>query len=173
MGGGRGGVKAGAGEGFGSSREWARKGPGGADPGGLAPKDALLQALDEVSQASGREAQDGGNTGVLGPDSTPESWEELDAKVNDYPIQRKFQVIGEAEGATGGGGVPGEAFQADVVAAVAGVLGPVPPGLISRRPSRGGKYVSVRVGPLEVASREDLEAVFRVIKADARVKWVL
>ena len=133
----------------------------------------LLQALDEVSQASGREAQDGGNTGVLGPDSTPESWEELDAKVNDYPIQRKFQIIGESGGAAEGGGIPGEAFQADVVAAVSGVLGSVPLGLVSRRPSRGGKYVSVRVGPLEVACREDLEAVFRAIKADARVKWVL
>ena len=102
-----------------------------------------------------------------------ESWEELDAKVNDYPIQRKFQIIGESGGAAEGGGIPGEAFQADVVAAVSGVLGSVPLGLVSRRPSRGGKYVSVRVGPLEVACREDLEAVFRAIKADARVKWVL
>ena len=69
--------------------------------------------------------------------------------------------------------MPGEGFQADMVAAVAGVLGSVPPELVSRRPSREGKYVSVRVGPLEVARREDLEAVFRAIKADARVKWVL
>ncbi len=135
-----------------------------------------MQALEEVSQASGREAQEG-NTGVLGPGSTPESWEELDAKVNEYPILRKFQIIGEAggapPGASGSGAVPGEGFQVDMVTAVAGVLGSVPPELVSRRPSRGGKYVSVRVGPLEVACREDLEAVFRAIKADARVKWVL
>ena len=61
----------------------------------------------------------------------------------------------------------------DIVAAVENVLGRVHEECVAVTPSSGGKYTSVRVGPVWVQSGEQVIAVFAAIKADARVKWYM
>ena len=75
----------------------------------------------------------GGGGGGLGANMT---WEELDEKVNTYPMDRKFQAIGEG----------GQSFIDEVVALIEKALGrSVPSGNVTTRPSKKGKYVAVNV----------------------------
>lgn len=140
------------------------KGFGGAP--GDTPADALLHTSSEVSERTGREAQtrnmvmgDGGNANL--------SWEELDAKVNEYPMQREFKAIGPA-----GDDGAGEDLVASLTAAVAGVVGDVDPAAVSTRPSSGGKYVAFTVR-LTMESGQQVQDVYAALKADKRVKWVM
>jgi putative lipoic acid-binding regulatory protein len=65
--------------------------------------------------------------------------QEVDEAVNEYPCQRVFTAIGIQDGA----------FRDDMVACVEQVLNcSVHPEAVVERPSSGGKYVSVRIGPV-------------------------
>lgn len=84
--------------------------------------------------------------------------------MNKYPSQRTFSAIG-----TGG-----DTFRTAVVAAVESVLGSVThPECITCQPSSGGKYVSVRVGPVVVQSGEQVIQVFAKIRDTEGVKWYM
>lgn len=86
-------------------------------------------------------------------------------QVNTYPCLRSFQAIGTADAS----------FQADIVAAVASVTGPVHVECVSSRPSSGGKYTAVRVGPVRVESADQVVQVFANIKqaGGERLKWYM
>jgi putative lipoic acid-binding regulatory protein len=66
--------------------------------------------------------------------------------VNKYPGQRTFTAIG-----TGG-----DDFKATMLAAVEGVVGSVHVECVSQRPSSGGKYLSVRIGPVWVQDADQV-----------------
>ncbi len=86
-------------------------------------------------------------------------------QVNKYPCTRSFQAIGVAD----------DTFQSDIVAAVASVTGPVHVECVSARPSSGGKYTAVRVGPVHVQDAEQVVQIFAKIKeaGGARLKWYM
>lgn len=71
---------------------------------------------------------------------------QIDKKVNKYPGQRTFTAIG-----IGGGD-----FRATMLAAVEGVVGSVHVECVSERPSSGGKYLSVRIGPVWVHNADQV-----------------
>lgn len=86
------------------------------------------------------------------------------AQVNKYPSQRTFTAIG-----TGG-----EELRAAVVGAVEDVLGAVHVECVALTPSSGGKYVSVRVGPVWVRAGEQVIRVYQNIRAiGPTVKWYM
>lgn len=86
------------------------------------------------------------------------------AQVNTYPSQRLFKAIGSG----------GDAFARAMTACVESALGqPVPPPLVSQRLSAGGKYVAVSIGPLPVQSPDQVLAVFRAMRSDARLEFYL
>ena len=102
----------------------------------------------------------GGGGGGLGANMT---WEELDEKVNTYPMDRKFQAIGEG----------GQSFIDEVVALIEKALGrSVPNGNVTTRPSKKGKYVAVNVTVRLENGNEVLE-VYGALKSCERVKWFL
>jgi putative lipoic acid-binding regulatory protein len=102
----------------------------------------------------------GGGGGGLGANMT---WEELDEKVNTYPMDRKFQAIGEG----------GQSFIDEVVALIEKALGRnVPSGNVTTRPSKKGKYVAVNVTVRLENGNEVLE-VYGALKSCASVKWFL
>lgn len=102
----------------------------------------------------------GGGGGGLGANMT---WEELDEKVNTYPMDRKFQAIGEG----------GQSFIDEVVALIEKALGrSVPSGNVTTRPSKKGKYVAVNVTVRLENGNEVLE-VYGALKSCERVKWFL
>lgn len=90
-------------------------------------------------------------------------WRRIDKKVNKYPGQRTFTAIG-----TGG-----DDFKATMLAAVEGVVGSVHVECVSQRPSSGGKYVSVRIGPVWVQDADQVVAVFNKMREDQRLKWYM
>jgi putative lipoic acid-binding regulatory protein len=122
-------------------------------------------------------AADGSNSGSGSPDAAGDAvrefsaytsvdkWKELDAKVNTYPTTRTFNAIGTADGK----------FADDIVAAVASVTGPVHVECVNARPSSGGKYTAVRVGPVHVQSADEVVAIYAAVKeaAGARLKWYM
>ena len=127
-------------------------------------QDALISGLSEVAQTSGRTPST--PTTVLGAATDDEAkWAELDAKVNEYPILRSFKAIG-----TGG-----DDFVAAMGAAAAGALGrdALAAEQLSARPSSGGKYIAVTVGPLRIESSDQLQAVYKAMQADGRMKYFL
>jgi putative lipoic acid-binding regulatory protein len=67
-------------------------------------------------------------------------------QVNKYPSQRVFNAIG----------LGGDGFRANMLAAVEEVVGTVHVECVSQRPSSGGKYVSVRIGPVWVESGDQV-----------------
>mmetsp|Transcript_28100 Transcript_28100/g.53530 ORF Transcript_28100/g.53530 Transcript_28100/m.53530 type:complete len:193 (-) Transcript_28100:217-795(-) len=139
------------------------KGFGNKDIKKMSTNAKLISSIDELSKASGRVAET--RNVVLGGESvTPDSWEELDAKVNDYPIMRGFKAIG-----TGG-----DDFVKSMVAQVEKALGrSVPEEVVAVRPSSKGKYVSVNIEPVVVNSGEEVLAVYTAMKEDSRLKWFL
>ena len=102
----------------------------------------------------------GGGGGGLGANMT---WEELDEKVNTYPMDRKFQAIGEG----------GQSFIDEVVALIEKALGrSVPSGNVTTRPSKKGKYVAVNV-TVRLENGSEVLEVYGALKSCERVKWFL
>lgn len=66
--------------------------------------------------------------------------------MNKYPSQRVFTAIG-----TGG-----DDFKDNMLKAVEAVVGTVHVECVSERPSSGGKYVSVRIGPVWVEAADQV-----------------
>ncbi|KAK7359374.1 hypothetical protein VNO77_01332 [Canavalia gladiata] len=129
------------------------------------PQDAVLKAISEVSKAEGRVGQTRNMVigGTVADDSTDE-WLALDQKVNSYPSVRGFTAIG-----TGG-----EDFvQAMVVAVESVIQQPIPQGHVKQKLSSGGKYVSVNIGPIQVVSSEQVQAVYNAMRRDDRMKYFL
>ncbi|KAF5746436.1 hypothetical protein HS088_TW06G00607 [Tripterygium wilfordii] len=129
------------------------------------PQEAVLKAISEVSKTEGRVGQTTNVVigGSVADDSTNE-WLALDQKVNSYPTVRGFTAIG-----TGG-----EDFvQAMVVAVESVIQQPIPEGHVRQKVSSGGKYVSVNIGPVQVVSSEQVQAVYNAMRRDDRMKYFL
>ncbi|XP_019438303.1 PREDICTED: uncharacterized protein LOC109344128 [Lupinus angustifolius] len=129
------------------------------------PQQAVLKAISEVSKTEGRVGQTTNMVigGTVADDSTNE-WLSLDQKVNSYPTVRGFTAIG-----TGG-----EDFvQAMVVAVESVIQQPIPRGRVKQKLSSRGKYVSVNIGPVQVVSSEQVQAVYNAMKRDDRMKYFL
>ncbi|CAA0826960.1 Unknown protein [Striga hermonthica] len=137
----------------------------GADSEQGPPQEAVLKAISEVSKAEGRVGQTTNVVmgGTVTDDSTNE-WLALDQKVNSYPTARGFTAIG-----TGG-----DDFVNAMVIAVESVLQhPIPQGQVKQKISSGGKYVSVNIGPVQVVSSEQVQAVYNAMRRDDRMKYFL
>ncbi|XP_057486906.1 uncharacterized protein LOC130773002 isoform X1 [Actinidia eriantha] len=129
------------------------------------PQEAVLKAISEVSKTEGRVGQTTNVVigGTVTDDSTNE-WVALDQKVNSYPTVRGFTAIG-----TGG-----DDFVQAVVVAVESVLQqPIPEGRVKHKLSSRGKYVSVNIGPVQVVSSEQVQAVYNAMRRDDRMKYFL
>ena len=83
--------------------------------------------------------------------------------MNKYPIEREFKAIGAG----------GDDFVRAMVAAVESVLGPVPQGAVRLRPSSGGRYVCVSLGPLHITGPEQIKRIYAGMKADGRAKFLI
>lgn len=82
------------------------------------------------------------------------------SQVNKYPGQRTFTAIG-----TGGAD-----FRATMLAAVESVVGTVHMECVSERPSSGGKYVSVRIGPVWVQNADQVRRAADAACSRARAR---
>ncbi|KAK7319038.1 hypothetical protein RJT34_03747 [Clitoria ternatea] len=129
------------------------------------PQDAVLKAISEVSKTEGRVGQTMNMVigGTVTDDSTDE-WLALDQKVNSYPTVRGFTAIG-----TGGD----DFVKAMVVAVESVIQQPIPQEHVKQKLSSGGKYVSVNIGPIEVVSSEQVQAVYNAMRRDDRMKYFL
>lgn len=129
------------------------------------PQEAVLKAISEVSKTEGRVGQTTNMVlgGTVTDDSTDE-WLSLDQKVNTYPTVRGFTAIG-----TGGD----DFVQAMVVAVESVIQHPIPQGQVKQKMSSGGKYVSVNIGPVQVVSSEQVQAVYNAMRRDDRMKYFL
>ncbi|KAL3649886.1 hypothetical protein CASFOL_006289 [Castilleja foliolosa] len=129
------------------------------------PQEAVLKAISGVSKAEGRVGQT--TNVVIGgtvADESSNEWLTLDKKVNSYPTVREFTAIG-----TGG-----DDFVHAMVGAVESVLQqPIPQGQVKQKISSGGKYVSVNIGPVQVLSSEQVQAVYNAMRRDDRMKYFL
>lgn len=129
------------------------------------PQEAVLKAISEVSKTEGRVGQTTNVVigGTVADDSTNE-WLALDQKVNSYPTVRGFTAIG-----TGG-----DDFVHAMVVAVESVLQqPIPEEHVKQKLSSRGKYVSVNIGPVQVISSEQVQAVYNAMRRDDRMKYFL
>eukprot|EP00242_Pyramimonas_sp_CCMP2087_P005498 CAMPEP_0198209398 /NCGR_PEP_ID=MMETSP1445-20131203/15447_1 /TAXON_ID=36898 /ORGANISM="Pyramimonas sp., Strain CCMP2087" /LENGTH=118 /DNA_ID=CAMNT_0043883165 /DNA_START=328 /DNA_END=684 /DNA_ORIENTATION=- len=118
--------------------------------------------MDTLSKATGREMKT--KNLVMGLDDGDGAWERIDAKVNEYPCQRKFQAIGPG----------GDDFVKSMVETVARALNVIiTPEMIILRPSSKGKYISVNIGPVTVRSGDEVQAVYTEMKKDSRVKYLI
>ncbi|MED6180470.1 hypothetical protein PIB30_010686 [Stylosanthes scabra] len=93
-----------------------------------------------------------------------DDWLALDQKLNSYPSFRGFTAIG-----TGGD----DFVQAMVLAVQSVIQHPIPQGCVKQKSSSGGKYVSVNIGPIEVISSEQVQAVYNAMRRDDRMKYFL
>ncbi|KAL8142451.1 hypothetical protein V2J09_015483 [Rumex salicifolius] len=129
------------------------------------PQEAVLKAISEVSKTEGRVGQTTNVVigGTVTDDSTDE-WLTLDQKVHTYPTVRGFTAIG-----TGG-----DDFVQSMIVAVESVLQqPIPEGRVKQKLSSRGKYVSVNIGPVQVTSSEQVQAVYNAMRRDDRMKYFL
>lgn len=129
------------------------------------PQEAVLKAISEVSKTEGRVGQTTNVVigGTVTDDSTDE-WLTLDQKVHTYPTVRGFTAIG-----TGG-----DDFVQSMIVAVESVLQqPIPEGRVKQKLSSRGKYVSVNIGPVQVISSEQVQAVYNAMRRDDRMKYFL
>ncbi|KAF8697182.1 hypothetical protein HU200_036182 [Digitaria exilis] len=137
---------------------------GGGDPG-QPPQEAVLEAISKIARSKGRVAHT--TNMVMGgtvTDDKSDEWLVLDQKVNSYPTDRGFTAIG-----TGG-----DDFVQSMVVAVESVLQEsIPKGRVSQKLSSRGKYVSVNIGPIRVVSSEQVQAVYRAMRSDNRMKYFL
>ncbi|XP_044490840.1 uncharacterized protein LOC123214892 isoform X2 [Mangifera indica] len=129
------------------------------------PQEAVLKAISEVSKTEGRVGQTTNVVigGTVTDDSTDE-WVALDQKVNSYPTVRGFTAIG-----TGGD----DFVQSMVVAIESVIQKPIPEGRVRQKLSSRGKYVSVNIGPIQVSSSEQVQAVYNAMRRDDRMKYFL
>ncbi|KAJ8759046.1 hypothetical protein K2173_003284 [Erythroxylum novogranatense] len=129
------------------------------------PQEAVLKAISEVSKTEGRIGQTTNVVigGTVTDDSTNE-WLTLDQKVNSYPTVRGFTAIG-----TGGD----DFVQSMVVAVESVIQQPIPEGHVRQKVSSRGKYVSVNIGPVQVVSSEQVQAVYNAMRRDDRMKYFL
>ncbi|KAK8516735.1 hypothetical protein V6N12_049453 [Hibiscus sabdariffa] len=129
------------------------------------PQEAVLKAISEVSKKEGRIGQTTNVVigGTVADDSTNE-WLALDQKVNSYPTVRGFIAIG-----TGGD----DFVQAMIVAVESVLQQPIPEGRVRQKVSSRGKYVSVNIGPVQVVSSEQVQAVYNAMRRDNRMKYFL
>ncbi|OEL19586.1 hypothetical protein BAE44_0019397 [Dichanthelium oligosanthes] len=144
---------------------------GGGDPG-QPPQEAVLEAIStsiflkpEIARSKGRVALT--TNMVMGgtvTDDKSDEWLVLDQKVNSYPTVRGFTAIG-----TGGD----DFVQSMVVAVESVVQESIPKGRVSQKLSSRGKYVSVNIGPIRVVSSEQVQAVYRAMRRDNRMKYFL
>ena len=123
--------------------------------------DALRQSLGTVSNAQGRVAKS--TNVVFGTDESEEKWRELDLKVNEYPGQRTFKAIGSG----------GDDFITSMTACVQNVVGTVHQECVSTRPSSGGKWLSVTIGPVWVETPDQVLEIYNAMKADGRLKFYI
>lgn len=88
----------------------------------------------------------------------------MDEAVNKYPAHRVFTAIGEGS----------DDFRDSMVRCVEVALNcQVHPEAVIVRPSKKGKYSSVKIGPMVVADAGEVVAVYQSMKADIRMKWFL
>ena len=131
------------------------------------PTEVLIDAMGTASKLRGRNSK-GKVTTVMGDGASLGgnlSWEELDEKVNEYPMDRKFQAIGEGD----------DAFVQRIVGMIEEALGrPVdnPDTNVTSRPSSKGKYVSANV-TVRLENGNEVIAVYEKLKACDDVKWYL
>jgi putative lipoic acid-binding regulatory protein len=112
--------------------------------------------------SKGRQTPIQAKTTVFGPDQM--SWKEVDDAVNEYPCERVFTAIGEGS----------KDFKETMVAAVEQAINcTVHPEAVVVRPSKKGRYFSVRIGPVVVADAAEVVAVYSKMKEDSRMKWFL
>eukprot|EP00850_Spirogloea_muscicola_P011344 SM000070S21310 [mRNA] locus=s70:260090:261526:+ [translate_table: standard] len=136
--------------------------PAGGLAGGSPPQEAVLRAISEISKTSGRYAKT--TNLVIGGVETPAAdWKQLDEKVNQYPMARGFTAIGEG----------GDDFVASMVVAVETVLQTPVGGKVRQRESAQGRYISVKIGPMRVESSEQVQAVYRAMRSDRRMRYFL
>jgi putative lipoic acid-binding regulatory protein len=88
----------------------------------------------------------------------------VDEAVNKYPCERVFTAIGEGSA---------DFKEAMVSCVEEGLDCTVSSDRIEVRPSRGGKYQSIRIGPMVVAHAGNVMDVFALMKKDHRLKWFL
>ncbi|KMZ76209.1 hypothetical protein ZOSMA_105G00390 [Zostera marina] len=129
------------------------------------PQEVILKAITEVSKTDGRVAQTTNLVigGTVADDSASE-WLALDQKVNSYPTVREFTAIG-----TGGD----DFAQAMVVAVETVLQKSIPEGRVTQKLSSKGKYVSVNIGPIQVVSSEQVQAIYNAMRRDDRMKYFL
>ncbi|KAF8107923.1 hypothetical protein N665_0116s0128 [Sinapis alba] len=129
------------------------------------PQEAVLKAISEVSKTDGRV---GKTTNVIiggtVADDSAKEWLELDQKVNTYPTERGFTAIG-----TGGD----DFVHAMVVAVESVIERQIPQDCVKQTLSSKGKYVSVNIGPIQVVSSEQVQAVYNAMRRDERMKYFL
>lgn len=129
------------------------------------PQDTVLEVLSEAAKSEGRIAQT--TNIVLGgtvSGTSDEEWKVLNEKVNSYPTTVNFTAIGSG----------GDDFVQAMVGAVESVLQcPIPEDEVRLSMSSKGKYVSVRIGPVAVDSSDQVQAVYRAMKRDTRMKYFL
>ncbi|KAL0695499.1 hypothetical protein Bca4012_062679 [Brassica carinata] len=129
------------------------------------PQEAVLKAISEVSKTDGRV---GKTTNVIiggtVADDSAQDWLELDQKVNTYPTDRGFTAIG-----TGGD----DFVHAMVVAVESVIERQIPQDCVKQTLSSKGKYVSVNIGPIQVVSSEQVQAVYNAMRRDERMKYFL
>lgn len=122
--------------------------------------DAVIKTLAGISKAQGRDVLQTGRNLVLAGD---ESWDELDQKVNSYPLVREFKCIGSG----------GEDFVTSLLAAAVEVTQrPLRREEVVVRFSRNRNYQSVSIW-IEVMSGEEVKAVYAALRKDPRLRYFL
>ena len=90
--------------------------------------------------------------------------QEVDDVVNEYPCRRSFTAIGEGA----------DDFRNSMVASVENALNTkVHPDAVLVRPSKAGKYVSVKIGPMLISNSNEVMDVFNRMQSDGRMRWFL
>nr|XP_043606766.1 uncharacterized protein LOC122578793 [Erigeron canadensis] len=129
------------------------------------PQDAILKAISEISKAEGRIGRT--STLILGGTITDDSTYDgisLTKMLNIYPAARGFTAIGSG----------GDDFVQSMVFAVESVVQhPIPQGKVKQKLSSGGKYVSVNIGPVQIVSSNQVQAVYHAMKRDFRMRYFL
>ena len=88
--------------------------------------------------------------------------QQVDEAVNEYPCERTFVAIGEQS----------EDFKQSMVKSVeSGLNCTVQASEILVRPSKAGKYASIKIGPMRVAHAGEVVAVYQSMKSDERMKF--
>ena len=116
----------------------------------------MFSASKDAKDASSRTMLLGGTEGTV------KEWEDIDAKVNRYPMLRQFSAIGS-----------GASFREAMVEALCQATGQnVKPGDVTETKSSGGKYLSIRISVV-VHTPEQVKAVFEKMKGNPGLKWCM